>query len=74
MITQDDLELHKAFLHIFNKGKFEIQGEALNKVSSLKNWYVGLGGKLEMLKTEADEKRKIENMKQLKEKKIKDKK
>ena len=72
MITDDDLKYHKAFLMIFNEGKFQIQGEALNKVTSLKNWYVGLGGKLEMLKNEADQKRKIENMKQLKEKKIKD--
>jgi len=46
-LEKRDADLCRAFISIVKKGKFEIQGEALQQVGSLMSWFSTLDKKIE---------------------------
>jgi translation initiation factor 1 (eIF-1/SUI1) len=46
-LNSDDLKKHKALKMIINKSKIELQGDAVNAVSSLFLWFDDLGNRID---------------------------
>lgn len=46
-LSKEDLKMHKTFLGLFDSAKFEIKGDAVDMMASLKNWYRDLGRRMQ---------------------------
>lgn len=57
-LNQKDAELYRAFFQLVKKGKFDIQGEAIEKMGALFKWASTLDKKIEATLEDEKPKRK----------------